>query len=107
MLFLVASLPLSFDVPADSGAPRAGAPVAEALAAMHKGEETYVCLCVFLPILTRCDLDAQWNLYGKGIGDGGAAAIARVLASNRTVTLVCAQHRVPAWGQPCGTHAHR
>jgi len=81
--------------------------VAEALATMHKGEETYVCLLVFLPCLTRCDLDAQLDLGDKGIGDGGAAAIARVLASNHTVTDVCAQLRVTVWWQPCGTHARR
>jgi len=81
--------------------------VSQTLAAMHKGKKTYVCLRVFLPSLTLCDLGAQLDLIGKGIGDGGAAAIARALASNRTVTNVCAQHRVPAWGQPCGTHAHR
>jgi len=81
--------------------------VTKALAAMHKGEKTYVCSRSTASILMRCDLDAQLNLFGKGIGDGGAAAIARVLASNHTVTTVCVQHRVTAWGQPCGTHAHR
>jgi len=55
----------------------------------------------------RCDLDAQLRLNCKDIGDGGAAAIARALASNRAVSWVCVQHRVPAWWQPCGTHAHR
>jgi len=81
--------------------------VAAALATMHKGKETMVCSRFTASILTRYDLDAQLNLSSQGIGDGGAAAIARVLASNRTVTRVCGQHRVPAWGHPCGTHAHR
>jgi len=81
--------------------------VAQALAAMHRGEETKVCSRFTASILTRCDLDAQLGLAGKGIGDGGAAAIARALASNRTVTVVCVQHRVPGWWQPCGSHAHR
>jgi len=80
--------------------------VAEALAAMHKGKQTKVCLRSTASILTRCDLDAQLRLYGKDIGDGGAAAIARALASNHTVRTVCVQHRVPAWGQPCGMRAH-
>jgi len=81
--------------------------VAEALAAMHKGKQTGVCSRFTSSILTRCDLDAQLDLIGKGIGDRGAAAIARALASNRSVTDVCALHRVFAWGHPCGTHAHR
>jgi len=81
--------------------------VDEVLAAVHKGEETEVCSRFTASILIRCDLDAQLNLFDNGIGDGGAAAIARVLASNRTVTTVCVQHRVPVWWQPCGTHAHR
>jgi len=81
--------------------------VAEALAAMHNGEETDVCSRFTTSILMRCNLDAQVHLSCKGIGDGGATAFARALASNRTVTYVCVQHRVPAWGQPCGTHTHR
>jgi len=74
--------------------------VAEALATMHKGEKTEVCPHFMAFILVRCDLDAQLRLDREGIGDGGAAAIARALASNRTVTWVCVQHRVPAWGLP-------
>jgi len=74
--------------------------VAQALAAMHKGEHMYVCPRSTASILTWCDLDAQLHLRGKGIGDGGAAAIARALASSRTLIRVCVQHRVPAWGQP-------
>jgi len=70
--------------------------VAEALAAMHKGEAKWVCSRSTASILKWCDLGAQLDLNCKGIGDGGAAAIARVLASNRTVAWVCAQHRVPA-----------
>jgi len=56
--------------------------------------------------LAMGEAGADWQLIGKGIGNGGAA-IARVLASNHTVEWVCVQHRVPAWWQPCGTHAHR
>jgi len=56
---------------------------------MNKGEDIIVCMRIFLPSLTRCDLDAQLNLSDKGIGDGGAAAIARVLASNNIATGLC------------------
>jgi len=80
--------------------------VAEVLAAMHKGKLTRVCPHFTASILTRCDLDAQLRLADKGIGDRGAAAIARTLASNRTMTDVCVQHRVPEWGHPCGMQAH-
>jgi len=74
--------------------------VAEALARMHKGEDTRVCSRSMASILKRCDLDAQLDLIGECIGDGGTVAIARALASNHTVTWVCAKHRMPAWGQP-------
>jgi len=74
--------------------------VAEALATMHEGKQTGVCSRFTASILMRCDLDAQLNFYGKVIGEGGAAAIARALASNHTVEWVCVQHRVPAWGRP-------
>jgi len=96
----VAPLCPSFDVPAGSGARRAGARCRRGAGHNAQGQGD---TCLFAlrgvhsqAVRSRCPVGSR----RQGINNGGAAAVARALSSNRTVERVCVQHRVPAWGKP-------